>query len=308
MQFKKWADTYLNIYLKPRIKKHTYYIYLSILNNHILPFFNKYEIEDIKVQDINIFINILLNKSNKNGEKLNASTINLIIIFLKSIFKEAFESEIISKNPIIRIKTLPIIQKEITVLSKQDQNKLVDYCILNIDDSRYLGIILTLYTGLRIGELLGLTWKNIDLRERIIKITQILSKINNQYEITSPKTSSSIRFIPISNQLEMFLRLEKNKKLSEFVISYHNKHCLIRSYQYFFSMVLKKLNIKYVNFHVLRHTFATRCLEIGIDIKTISEIMGHKNATITLNRYSHSTIKTKRKALNQLSKSINVER
>lgn len=308
MKFIDWAYTYLNVYLKPRIKEHTYYIYKELLQNHIFPFFGNTDITKITINDVNNYFQNLLTKSNGRGSNLKPSTINLVLVFFKSIFKEAYASEVITKNPTSRLKMLPNESLPIKVLSIKDQNKLVNHCLNNIDDSRYLGIIIALYTGLRIGELLGLTWSNIDFRGKTISINQTLVKYKNDegyhHSLTNPKTSSSKRIIPISKQLEQLLKDEKQKKLSNFVVSKDHKYCLIRSYQEFFKSTLKKLNIEYVNFHVLRHTFATRCIELGIDIKTISEIMGHKNAIITLNRYSHSSILTKRKALNQLSKSI----
>ena len=302
MNFIEWENLYLNIYLKQRIKEHTYQIYLYLLNKHINPYFINKEMREITKSDITIFAYELYSKN------LAPSTKNLIITLIKGLFKMAYENEIIAKNPCTTIKRVKENTRDVSVLSKKDQAKIENYIIPKIyEEPRYLGIILTLYTGIRIGELLALTWENVNLNKKTITVNKTLVRYkndNNEYEtfITEPKTETSKRIIPIADNIYEAISYYKMQKLSNYVISYKGTYVLIRSYQFFFQSVLKKANVNPFNFHVLRHTFATRCIELGIDIKTISELLGHKNATITLNRYSHSLFDTKRKAIKKLSK------
>ena len=306
MKFIEWQERYLNIYLKPRIKYHTYMIYYELYKNHINDYLGDKEIEEITISDLNYYLFNLTEKENGRGGKLSGSTINLILTLLKSTFKEAYESEIIPKNPATKLKKVAVQEKNVQALTVKEQKKLIDYCLCHIDDTRYLGIILTLATGLRIGELLGLLWTNIDLRNKVINVDTTLIRLKNEngwyYERTKPKSITSKRMIPIPKFLYDILSFNKKNQVSKYVISYNKCFIKVRSYQDFYRSLLKKVGIKYVSFHALRHTFATRCVELGIDIKTVSELLGHKNATITLNRYSHSLYSTKRKAINKLAK------
>ena len=157
---------------------------------------------------------------------------------------------------------------------------------------KYRGIILCLYTGLRIGELLALTWNDIDFEKSILSITKTCHDGNENGEhiriIDTPKTENSMRQIPLSKTLVKMLKEIKKKSKCEFVIADGEKPVFIRSYQRMFELFLKELKLPHKGFHSLRHTFATRALECGMDVKSLSEILGHKNAMITLNRYAHS--------------------
>ena len=170
------------------------------------------------------------------------------------------------------------------------------------------GVVLCLYTGLRIGELLALEWKDIDFSNGTISVTKTCydGKDNNgKYtRITdTPKTPTSQRVIPFPKQLISYLKSVRKQDKSDFVVSSgSNKSLSVRAYQRSFELLLKKLNISHKGFHALRHTFATRALECGMDVKTLSEILGHKNATVTLNRYVHSLMEHKKDMMNRVGK------
>lgn len=191
-------------------------------------------------------------------------------------------------------------------LKKSEQQKLEQYC-LNSTKANHTGIVICLYTGLRIGELLALTWNDIDFDNGLLKINKEVYKIkqNGVYEtiIDKPKTKSSARIIPIPKVLLAKLKELKKKSKYEHIIS-TNKNTIVgtRSYQRTYENILKRLNIQYKNFHSLRHTFATRAVEIGIDVKSLAEIMGHKNPTVTLQRYTHSLLSYKTDIMNKLGK------
>lgn len=196
--------------------------------------------------------------------------------------------------------------RKVQALEKQEQARLEKY-ILENEKKYHYGILLTLYTGLRLGEVIALKWQNVDMKNKLIYIDKTLSTISQNHKTltieSSPKTQSSIREIPISNQLLFLLKQLKLKSTNDYVIvSHNNKQIKPRAYQKSFENLLKKLHIKHYGFYELRHTFATRLLENGVDIKTISELLGHSSPTITLNRYVHTNLQNKRKAMEILTK------
>ncbi len=189
----------------------------------------------------------------------------------------------------------------------QEQKK-IEETALSAKKDKYRGIILCLYTGLRIGELLALTWNDIDFEKNILSVTKTChdGSENGKHAriIDTPKTENSRRQIPLSKTLVKMLKEMKKKSKCEFVIADGEKPVFIRSYQRMFELLLKKLKLPHKGFHTLRHTFATRALECGMDVKSLSEILGHKNATITLNRYAHSLWEHKAEMMNKLSQML----
>ena len=170
--------------------------------------------------------------------------------------------------------------------------------------------MLCLYTGLRIGELLALTWDDIDFTNGLMKVDKEAYRYKQNGVwctiIDKPKTKSSIRIIPLPKTLFSKLKEIKKKSRYEHIIS-TNKNTIVdtRSYQKTYERILKKLDIPYKNFHSLRHTFATRAIEMGMDVKTLSEILGHKNPVITLQRYTHSMLSYKTEMMNKMGKMLN---
>ena len=159
-----------------------------------------------------------------------------------------------------------------------------------------------LFRSLRIGELIALHWSDIDFAKGILTVSKSCHDGKDGLIIDEPKTTTSRRVIPLPKQLLPILRSVKKKSASPFVVSASGKPVSVRSYQRSFELLLKKLKIPHKGFHSLRHTFATRALECGMDVKTLSEILGHKNPTITLNRYAHSLMEHKTDMMNKLGK------
>lgn len=163
------------------------------------------------------------------------------------------------------------------------------------------------YTGIRIGELCALKWENIDLKRGIISIVNTLYRVksekgNKQTElkISTPKSESSVRDIPLPKFL--IAKLDAIDRESGFLIQRNGKFIEPNIYARRYKRILEELNIPYRKFHTTRHTFATRALEIGMDIKTLSEILGHSSPTVTLNLYSHSLPEHKKKEMDRLGK------
>ena len=186
-----------------------------------------------------------------------------------------------------------------------EQKKIEKY-VLNSKKDKLLGVVLCLYTGVRIGELLALTWKDVDFVKGLLYVNKTCYDSYNidarVRVIDTPKTANSNRVIPLPKQLQPLLKGLKKRSKSEYLIADGVKPVFVRSYQRSFELLLKKIGVEHKGFHSLRHTFATRALECGIDVKTLSELLGHKNATITLNRYAHSLLEHKTNMMNRLGK------
>lgn len=190
--------------------------------------------------------------------------------------------------------------------SIQEQKK-IEQAVLNSKKDKMFGVMLCLYTGLRVGELLALKWTDFDLQKGHLSVSRSChngkGKDGKYIRIEdTPKTSSSRRIIPLPKQLLPIIKEFKKKSNSEYVVSCNDKLLSVRSYQRSFDLLQRKLGITHRGFHSLRHTFATRALECGMDVKTLSEILGHKSPTVTLNRYVHSLMEHKQNMMNRLGK------
>lgn len=304
MKYQNWLNFWLENYVKPSVKARTYQTYCQIIKDHLQPKLGNYLLNDLSPAILQITVTNFLSSGNlKTGKNLSASTVNLIITIIQNSLKTAFLIGKLKVYSADKIKRPKLKQKHITCFSYKEQ-KLIEQAV--ITDGRYkmFGVVLCLYTGLRIGELLALTWADIDLKRHFIYVNKTCinkNKCKSQI-INEPKTESSKRSIPIPKQLIKSLRYLKIKSKSKYVISENGEPVCIRSYQRSFALMLKKIHIQHKGFHSLRHTFATRALECGMDIKTLSEILGHKSATVTLNRYAHSLIEHKTEMMNKIGR------
>lgn len=203
-----------------------------------------------------------------------------------------------------QVKRPKAAEKQVECFMVEEQKK-IESAALADRRPKMFGIVLCLYTGLRIGELLALEWSDIDFAKGEISVNKSChdSKKDGRYcRLTeAPKTPTSRRIVPIPKQLLPLLREQKKKSSSVFVVG-EDKVQTVRSCQYSFSLLLRRIGVPHRGFHALRHTFATRALECGMDVKTLSEILGHKNPTVTLNRYVHSLMPHKHEMMNRLGK------
>lgn len=305
MKLEELLDLWLNKYERVSLKTRSYNKYNYFIQLHINPVLGEYELTDLSPTFLQEFLIQKMNYGNlKTGNPLSVNTVLSILSILKQALKLAFLLHLIPSNPTESIK-LPVgREKEILALSREEQKNIERYC-LKSKKNNYLGILICLYTGIRLGELLALTWENVDLKNKLlfIKKTSYTAKVNGKNEviIDQPKTKKSIRVIPIPESLYALLKLHESKNKSEYVIhTYQHKIVETRAYQRTFQSILRKCKIKHYNFHCLRHTFVTRALELGVDVKTLSEILGHTNVSITLNRYAHSMLDYKIEQMNKI--------
>ena len=292
-----WLDS-----LRPTRKASTIVKYSNQLDKHILPAFGKKPLSEITNDSMIDFGTRLLSETG-----LSTKSVSDIISRMKSIRKYAlihgydvgFVPECI---------TVPQKQGSIRVLTVEEENKLLKF-IREHPDLTSLGILICLFTGIRIGELCALTWNNISLDSMQIYVKRTMQRLQNLDEntpaktyisIDEPKSRCSIRTIPIpDNIIDDLTRsyVDDAFVLTGSRISYVEP----RTMENRFKSILGKCGIEDANFHALRHSFATRCVEVGFDIKSLSEILGHANVNITLNRYVHPTMELKRENMDKLS-------
>lgn len=309
MKFFEWLEIWLNKYAKNRIKVKTFILYQNLIRLHIHPELGNYELRKLSIPLLQDFINNKIENVNKvTGKPLSTNTILAMASILKQSLKCALKLELIDKDCYSSLVMPRLKEKPIEIFDIKEQKKLERYC-LNSKKTNHLGIVICLYTGIRIGELLALRWEDVDFNKKIIHIHQTLStmKINGKITLTidDPKTKKSNRIIPIpSNIVSVLKRMRKNTNSIYVVTTKNNSPVSIRSYQRTFQSIQRQCNIHYKNFHVLRHTFATRALETGMDVKTLSEILGHSSASITLDRYTHSLLNYKIAMMNKIGKML----
>lgn len=280
---------------KIKNKKSTYSNYQYTIKSRIIPKFASVKKKAISLELINKFTADLL------SEGLVEKSVKDILIILQQILKYG--------NINIKIPMPKVPKNEIQIFRKDEQTKLEEELLKNMNETTF-GIYFCLYTGLRIGELCALQWKNIDLKNKKIKVKKTLIRIKNPDEnakkkiiviIDEPKSASSIREIPIPDFLiSMLTQLSMNVTPDTFLISGNEKFVETRTYFNRYKKILDQIDLGIYNFHALRHTFATRCIENGCDPKTLSEILGHSSVKITLERYVHPNYENKVIMMNQL--------
>ncbi len=284
-------------YKKNTVKKSTYYNYSYSVEKYLYPRFADQDITQIK--DYNDFIE-------KLTDTLAPKTVRDIITKLKEIIN-FYEEEHNTKLNIKKMSLPKMNKKEIQILSNKEKQKLEKYCIEQ-NSLKSLGILICLNTGLKIGEVCALRWENIDFESKKIHIEKTIERIYSKEEnktiviIDTPKSITSVRTIPINSKLYNILKQIRGKsKKTDFVLTGSSEHYVEpRNYQYHFKEILKRNKVKKYKFHTLRHTFATNCIEAGMNIKFLSEILGHADVSITLNIYVHSSDKAKRKYLEKI--------
>lgn len=294
--FNKMAGDWLEI-KRHTVKQSTYCNYKFIIEKYLNPNLEGLNLKKLEKYNYNKLIQ-------EYSKKLSKKTIRDIVNVLKSILLYVS----VHYNLTINIKNIyaPKVDIEnIKVLTRREKGKLERYCIQQ-GTFMCLGVVLALNAGLRIGEVCALKWEDIDLEGRNIFIRKTLQRIyyenKSKVIIDSPKTKSSIRAIPMTDKIYKLLQpIKKNYKKDAFFLTGEVETFIEpRKYQYYYKKILKASNVKQYKFHILRHTFATNCIEVGMDPKSLSEILGHASVNITLSRYVHSSYKMKKKYLERL--------
>lgn len=287
-------------------KKSTKCRYQEKLEIYILPQFGKRELSEISTAEVESFISMIQTEGMPGRKPVGAGTARFVLTVLKQIRLHALKMEHqVRFNPdciVVRPQ-----KAEITVFSEAEEKKLVAELKSDINETA-AGFLTCLFTGIRIGELCALNCDNIDLDDCVIRIRATMQRLPDQSDgdkktkvmIDKPKSESSIRDIPINKNLLEILR--RFYKPGVFLLTGDKeKFVEPKTMENRFKRILKKCGLKPVGVHSTRHTFASRCIERGMDAKTLSEILGHANVATTLNTYVHSNRKSKEEGVNMLS-------
>ncbi len=279
------------------IKESTAAMYAMIIEKHLTPYFYSFDLNKLDTHVLENFIRL------KTSQGYKPKTIQNILVVLKEITAyvtgNSVQKFVYPKNP----------AKKIRVLSKTETERIMTWAEQKVD-YRKAGILMCLYTGLRIGEICALQWDDICLTENMIRIKKTIQRIKNldsemvsktRIIIDTPKTHNAVRDIPIPSKLKSILSAYF-PMLPEAYFLTGKKYDFLepRCYQHNFKKYMAELGIENVTFHTLRHTFATRCIEAGCDVKSLSEILGHANIKITLDRYVHPSFESKRQQMERL--------
>lgn len=291
------------------VKESTYARYTFIANNHIRPSLGSYQISKISTQLVETFIEQKLTSGNlKNGGALSPKTVTDILTIIKSTMEYARYNDIRVVCNLSKL-TVKRKEKEMRVLSKTEQDDLVRVLLNDIDLYKF-GVLLSLYTGIRIGELCALQWEDVCLETSTLKVRKTMQRIQEpnlgtttktKVIITEPKSNCSIRDIPLPTFIVDIAKRFPAYPKAYILTGDRSRYIEPRTMQNHFKKYVIESNIGKANFHSLRHTFATRCVEVGFELKSLSEVLGHSNVNITLNKYVHSSFDLKYDNINKLS-------
>ena len=295
-----------------QIKESSFVKYHGIVTKHLIPALGKVCVEDMTHELIESFALTLLRGEGKNGRPLAPRTVSDILCVLRSILRFARRAGAVipCDGSSVRIRRPKV---DIRVLSRQEQDILCRYLNNNVS-LKNAGLMLSLFAGLRVGELCALRWEDIALDEGLIYIRHTMHRIQNlepvgprtRVVITTPKSATSARMIPLPEDLAALLRTLPGEHRGFFLTGREDAFSEPWIMQYHFRRTLERCGISYANYHALRHTFATRCVELGFDVKCLSELLGHSTVSMTMDRYVHPTLDHKREHMQRLSRLMTI--
>ena len=288
--------------LKNTVKESTYANYLMKTEKHILSRLGGISYDKLTVENLNDFV------AERLESGLSAKYVSDISVLIKSATKFAHRQFGYADKAEFMSLPKKDTPAEKRILNSSEQNILTEQLMNDVNPSN-AGILLSAATGMRIGELCALKWSDFDFEKSTVTVSRTMQRIKNRdgqgtkIIITSPQSRTSLREIPIPEFLKSTLA-EIRTNDDNFVITGTSKFVEPRTMQYRFRNILKRFNLPQVNFHSLRHMFATRCVALGIDVKTLSEILGHSSVKITLDRYVHSSMERKQSCMKLFSDNI----
>ncbi len=304
--FREAAEGWLSA-KKATVKESTFSYYTVMVHNHILPELGDLALEEMTPQRLTAF---LMDKKAggrlRDGQPMKDKTVADIKAVVRQILNWASLHELMERAPVCPV--VPVRQAPTEVLTRQEQSRL-EAQLLEEDTPFCLGVWLTLYGGPRIGEVCALKWEDIDFANGTVQIHKTISRITDvdsgtpagtKLIVSSPKTEYSMRSIPLPEAVCAYLK-ERKKPGQRYVMTGTNHFLEPRSCLARLKRLLKRAGVREYTWHALRHTFATRCVESGVDVKSLSEIMGHSDVKITMQRYVHPSMDAKKYQVNKLS-------
>ena len=308
-----WFRTWMEEYKLNQVKPTTYDLYERTYDGHIKPYIQKRKLKDIRPEHIQRIFNT-------EAKKVKQQTLTRIQVILNGMFQQAYKNGIIQKNPVKRT-TLPKLREDLErrVMTMEEQELFLEYA-----KKTYYGDIfeVALSTGMRKGELLALEWTDIDFENRIIHVTGTIIRTGGRYCKGSPKSSTSKRDIPMLNNVYSILK-KRRKELSEVKLllgklwkpldgldnlvftNEFGSLVTLNTMQYYMKHIqelIRRDGIEFepIHIHTLRHTFATRCIEQGMQPQVLKTILGHSSLAMTMDLYSHVLPDTKHEEMQKI--------
>lgn len=292
--------------IRVSVKESTYTRYYRIVTKYLFPLLEEQMLSKIDQRYLNSLTEKLLQEGGVDHKPLAPKTVSDILCVLKSIFKFGRENEYPSPN-VSTMRYPQRVPKPVKILTDDNRIKL-EKLLLDSEDTTSLGILFSLFTGIRIGELCGLRWGDIDFVNATVSIRRTVERIadlnplveaKTKVIISEPKTETSVRLIPLPAFLTEYLK-KRRKDPDCYLLTGNTKYTEPHQYYIRYQKYLERNSFDGHTFHALRHTFATRCVEIGFDTKTLAEILGHTSITTTLSVYVHPTMQQKKMQMNRL--------
>lgn len=310
--FRSVAEEWLEA-SKPTLKDSTISRYRTALDRHLLPEFGDKVAADITRDDIAAFTAMLLSAASEGGKGLAPKTVSAILSVMKNVLDYV---RLVKGWTVVSFDGLAVKlpQKQLRVFSVYEQETLSVYLLDDLSPSN-LGILVCLYTGLRIGELCALKWGDISFNEQKLRVERTMQRIQKpdgkghktQIVITPPKSDCSVRDIPIPDEIFRILTEKRQPNGCFFLTGLEDSYIEPRTLENRFNKLIAACGISNATVHTCRHSFATRAVELGFDIKTLSEILGHASVAITMNRYVHPSMELKAQNMNKLCSLLGVK-
>ena len=301
--FADYCDEWLRC-SQSSIKASTYAKYAGILEKHLKPRFGRRLVSALSSLVVEQFSHDLLYE-----KALSPKTVKDILTVLQAVMRYAAK-QLPEPLPRFDIVYPKVPKQEMRVLTTEEQARFVRYLRQDMDACKF-GVLLALLTGMRIGEICALRWENISLADQTVEVKSTLQRLRNLDEnrtsktkilMSQPKSDRSVRRIPLTDYGVTLCQSQFCGNPAAFVLTGEaERYMEPRTMQYRLSQYTEACGLTGVHFHTLRHTFATRCVEVDFEIKSLSEILGHASPRITLERYVHSSMELKRKNMNKLA-------
>lgn len=326
----EWLDRWLEKYAKPSVKLSTYCSYELYIRAHIKPQIGAKYMNTLAAEDLQDFFNERsVNGNLKGNGGLSPKTLTNMRNMMHLAFDQAAKNKIIVDNLVESVRLPKAIKQEMRVLTREEQSRLIAAAKMSLEPAAF-GIIFDMFTGLRIGELCGLRWENVNMNDHSFKVCETRNRLPNFDDsvetstsvktVKSTKTDNSRRTVYIMDSL--YKDFQDYQAIQQSIRnqypSYNPEGYVFcqengspyepRTYQDLFKRCVKQAGIKDANFHALRHTFATRSLEQGMDVVTLSKLLGHANPSITMDKYGHATSDHKRFSIEKLDDLYSTEK
>ena len=302
--YRDWLEQWMNR-KKGCVKESTSANDSVAVVNHIAPCLGHYFIEEITEEVLQETVLYWMYQGRLDGQGgLSQKTVKDLVVIVKSSLRAARKYYHLPDAP-MELYYPSSGQRSIAVLTPQQQEHLVQ-AVLHSRSGCTAGILVSLYTGLRIGEICALQWGQIDLEHAVLSVKKTMQRIfykewdghgHSHLAVTPPKTGNALRDMPLSSFLLSLLRPLALRNADAYLLTGAPTPMEPRTYRSYFTRFLRANGLPPIRFHSLRHTFATRCIEYGADYKTVSSFLGHASVNLTLNLYVHPQMEAKRRCV-----------